>query len=78
MKLYCYCCGEPIQGQIALITMRPDPTDRVFVAKPEHLENFDESTLHSLLVIPSAEAQKAVDDAVDGYLKYIDPGALDY
>jgi len=41
MKLRCYCCGEPIEGAIALVSQSTLPVDRVFVAKPDHLENFD-------------------------------------
>ena len=50
MKLNCYCCGEPIDGQIALVTMSTMPVDRVFIAKPDHVENFDSP--QCLLVVP--------------------------
>lgn len=52
LTLRCYCCGEMIEGSIALLSMSKGEVDRVFVAKPEHLENFDESLLHSLIVAP--------------------------
>ena len=41
MKLRCYCCGEPIKGQVALATMSPDTVDRVFVVKIDHIERLD-------------------------------------
>lgn len=50
MKLRCYCCGEPITGQIALVSTRPDAVDRVFVMKPEHVERADD-TAQTMLVI---------------------------
>ena len=43
MKLRCYCCGEPITGQIALVSMSHDSADRVFVMLPEHVERADDS-----------------------------------
>lgn len=49
MKLRCYCCGEPVEGQIALVTYSPDSADRVFVLKPEHLGRVDD-TVHYQLV----------------------------
>ena len=49
MNLYCYCCGEPIANTIVLVTMK-EPTDRVFVAKPDHVENFDD--VKTLMVVP--------------------------
>lgn len=48
--LRCYCCGEALEGQIALVTMSPYAVDRVFVAKPEHIENFDEESTRVTLV----------------------------
>ncbi len=50
VKLRCYCCGEPLEGAIALVTMSTLAVDRVFVANPDHLERFDDATTHSLLV----------------------------
>lgn len=44
LQLRCYCCGEEVGLRVALVTMSPDSVDRVFVALPEHLENFDEAT----------------------------------
>lgn len=37
---------------VALVTMSSDAVDRVFVALPEHLEQFDDATTRSLLVVP--------------------------
>lgn len=41
MRLQCYCCGEEVDGVIALITMSDSSVDRVFVMKPEHTERVD-------------------------------------
>ena len=48
MKLNCYCCGEPIEGAFVLVANGQAPVDRVFVAKLDHLENFD--AVQSMLV----------------------------
>ena len=50
VRLRCYCCGEALAGSVALVTMSREPVDRVFVANPEHLENFDDATTRSVLV----------------------------
>lgn len=42
MKFQCYCCGEEVDGVIALITMSDRSVDRVFVMKPEHTERVEE------------------------------------
>ena len=52
MKLRCYCCGEPLTGEIALMTNSHDSVDRVFVLKPDHVERVDD-TAKCLLVSPS-------------------------
>jgi hypothetical protein len=51
VKLRCYCCGEPLAGLVALVTMSPLAVDRVFVVNPEHLDRLDDETTHSLLVV---------------------------
>jgi hypothetical protein len=53
VTLRCYCCGEPISGEIALVTMSPTAVDRVFVALPEHIERFDDESTNVMLVNPS-------------------------
>lgn len=35
MKLRCYCCGEPVDKNIVLVSMS-DNVDRVFVMLPRH------------------------------------------
>lgn len=57
VALRCYCCGEPITGEIALMTMSPSETDRVFVALPEHIERFDDETTRTMLVVPVPEGK---------------------
>ena len=42
MKLRCYCCGEELDGTIALVTMSETGTDRVFVMKPEHVARVED------------------------------------
>jgi hypothetical protein len=37
MKLKCYCCGEPLSGTFALVSMQ-DETERVFVMSKEHVK----------------------------------------
>ncbi len=56
VTLRCYCCGEPINGEIALVTMSPAGVDRVFVALPEHIERFDDATTRSMIVAPIPES----------------------
>jgi hypothetical protein len=55
MKLRCYCCGEPIGGMIALVSMTPPPeaVDRVFVFLPDHVERTEYTV--SLLVVEVPE-----------------------
>lgn len=48
--LRCYCCGEPVGRNVALV-MSTLAVDRVFVAIPEHLENFDADTTKSTIVV---------------------------
>lgn len=38
MNLRCYCCGERVEGTVALVSMRADEVDRVFVMDPAHLD----------------------------------------
>ncbi len=41
MKFQCYCCGEEVNGALALVTMSESSVDRVFVMKPEHTERVE-------------------------------------
>ncbi len=41
MNFQCYCCGEEVNGALALITMSESSVDRVFVMKPEHTQRAD-------------------------------------
>ncbi len=41
MKFQCYCCGEKVNGALALVTMSESSVDRVFVMKPEHTERVE-------------------------------------
>jgi hypothetical protein len=42
IKFRCYCCGDPITGDIALVTMMAEPVDRVFVMAPDHVERLSD------------------------------------
>ena len=34
LVLKCYCCGEVVSGEFALVTMSHDEADRVFIMRP--------------------------------------------
>jgi hypothetical protein len=36
LDLRCYCCGDPIGGEVALVSMQLNGTDRVFLMSPQH------------------------------------------
>lgn len=46
MNLRCYCCGEAIQfdARIALVSLRGDEVDRVFIMKPEHVTRVEDAS----------------------------------
>lgn len=56
LKLRCYCCGEPIGDRFVVMTMGDGPVDRVFVAKEDHVERFDETDTAIATVIRDKES----------------------
>lgn len=52
MKLRCYCCGEPIFDEVALVTQSETEVDRVFVMLPEHSKRVDGGSSEMVLRAP--------------------------
>jgi hypothetical protein len=59
LRLCCYCCGDIIDGSFALVANAGrDANDRVFIAKLEHVERFDNAVSMRFVLPPQTKGEK--------------------